>query len=84
MRESATQFSSYYLKKCSVVTIEMKDAFTRFANDVIGTTAFGVTCNSLENKHNEFYMMGKEITNFSGLRALKFVMYSISPTLMKV
>lgn len=84
MRECAKQFTGYFLKQGGTVTVQMKDAFTRFGNDVIGTTAFGVTCNSLENKENEFYLMGKELTNFTGIRALKFLLYTLSPTLMKV
>ena len=62
----------------------MKDLFTRYTNDVIATTALGIGCDSLKNPNNDFYTMGKLFTSFSGLLQLKFLGYSLSPTLMKV
>ncbi|KAF2888287.1 hypothetical protein ILUMI_17886, partial [Ignelater luminosus] len=83
MKDCSKQFSNYYLNKNGMVTVEFKDAFTRFANDVIATTAFGVTCNSLENKENEFYIMGKRVATFTGLRGMLFLIHAISPTISK-
>ena len=62
----------------------MKDLFTRYTNDVIATSAFGIGCDSLKNPKNEFYEMGKDITNFRGFRSLIFFGYLMSPKLMKV
>lgn len=68
-----------------IITIEMKDAFTRFANDVIATTAFGIKVNSLEDRTNKFYVMGKDITNFSNFwRGMKLLGYFAFPMLFKV
>ncbi|XP_035788121.1 probable cytochrome P450 9f2 [Anopheles albimanus] len=44
---------------------EMKDVFTRFANDVIATCAFGIKVDSLRNADNEFYMNGKKMMAFN-------------------
>jgi len=62
----------------------MKDLFTRYTNDVIATSAFGIGCDSLNSPKNEFYEMGNDINNFSGLRAFVFIGYMMSPKLMKV
>jgi cytochrome P450 family 9 len=62
----------------------MKDLFKRYTNDVIATSAFGIGCDSLKNPKNEFYEMGKDVTNFAGVRALIFFGYMLSPKLMKV
>jgi cytochrome P450 family 9 len=62
----------------------MRDLFTRYANDVIATAAFGIVCDSLNNPKNEFYEMGKDVTNFGGVRALIIFGYAFSPKLMKV
>ena len=68
----------------NLLAVEMKDLFTRYSNDVIATSAFGIGCDSLKNPKNEFYEMGRDITNFRGLRALIFFGYMMSPKLMKV
>lgn len=84
--ECAERFTKYFQKSSegqTHVTLEMKDLFTRFANDVIATCAFGVEVDSLENRTNDFYVNGIKATNFDGLRGLKFFGYSISPFLME-
>lgn len=83
--ECAEKFTEYFEKQSeNVVDVEMKEIFTRFTNDAIATTAFGVTVDSLNDKNNEFYLMGKESTNVGGSRALRFFGYSIFPALMRV
>ncbi|KAF5291524.1 hypothetical protein FQR65_LT01837 [Abscondita terminalis] len=83
--ECAEDFTNHFEKQNqSTIHVEMKDAFTRFTNDAIATAAFGFKCNSLENKTNDFYMMGKKATNFSGVRFLAFLMYNFVPQLAKM
>ncbi|KAK7863022.1 hypothetical protein R5R35_010770 [Gryllus longicercus] len=59
--------------------VDMKDLFTRLANDVIATVAFGVGCDSQKDPKNEFYFMGKEMTTFTFLRTIIFVAYLVMP-----
>ncbi|RZC39210.1 uncharacterized protein BDFB_009483, partial [Asbolus verrucosus] len=84
--QSGERFVDHFLKKNEdIVTVEMKDTFTRFTNDVIANTAFGVECDSLEDRNNEFYLMGKEVTDFSGFwKKLKFVGYFLMPKVYKL
>ncbi|KAF5285375.1 hypothetical protein FQR65_LT13265 [Abscondita terminalis] len=83
MRDCSKQFTNYFLNKGDLVEVELKDSFGRFANDVIATTAFGVTCDSLSNPKNEFFLLGKEFTNFTGLKGLVFLFNIFAPTLAK-
>lgn len=69
--------------KQKTLVVEMKDLFTRFANDVIATTAFGIQVNSLKDPDNEFFSMGKQITDFGTLASIKFFGYANAPRLMK-
>ena len=64
--------------------VEMKDLFTRYTNDVIYTSAFGIGCDSLKDPKNEFYTLGKKITNIGAIQKLKIMGYLLSPNLMKV
>lgn len=72
MSEVTEQFVEYFWEKAkrqkNPVEVEMKDILTRYANDVIATTAFGIKCDSLKQPTNEFYIMGKDATNFTGFR----------------
>nr|AVL92872.1 CYP450 [Locusta migratoria] len=64
-----------------VLTMEMKDFFTRVTNDVIATTAFGVRVDSLSDPNNTFYTMGRTMSNMKALVAFG---YFCSPKLMKL
>ncbi|XP_008546884.1 cytochrome P450 9e2 [Microplitis demolitor] len=64
--------------------VDTKDLFTRYASDVIATSAFGLSVDSLENRRNEFYLRGKDATNLTGfLRILKFMLGVLFPRLMR-
>jgi len=67
-----------------ILSLEVKDLFSKFTNDVIATAAFGIQCNSLQNPDNEFYGMGKEIIRFSILRLIISIGYTVIPNVMKV
>ena len=84
--QSGEQFVKYFLKKNEdLIIVEMKDTFTRFTNDVIANTAFGVECDSLTDKDNEFYLMGKEATNFSGFWiSIRFLVVMLMPKVFQV
>lgn len=81
MEKAAQQYVDFYLnKKQDVIELELKDSFTRFANDVIATCAFGVGVDSLKDPENEFYIKGKEVTDNRGMwKSIKFLMNFIAP-----
>lgn len=54
--------------------IEFKETTTRFTNDMIATTAFGIKINSFADKDNEFYKIGRQLSNFSNWRFLLLMM----------
>lgn len=63
--------------------IELKDFFTKYTNDVIASTSFGIKCDSLRDENNEFYRMGKSVTNVPATTHLKVALYFIIPKIMK-
>jgi cytochrome P450 family 9 len=84
--QSGEQFVNHFLKKNEdLITVEMKDTLTRFTNDVIANTAFGIECDSLGERKNEFYMMGKEATNLTGTwTTIKLFAFILIPKVCKI
>lgn len=84
--ECAEAFNKHFLAKNQhIVEVEMKDIFTRFGNDVIATTAFGVKVDSLAEPNNQFYLMGKEVTSLSGFwKSIKLFGWMLMPKLYRV
>ncbi|XP_011869166.1 PREDICTED: cytochrome P450 9e2-like [Vollenhovia emeryi] len=67
-------------------TIETKEAFRRYTNDAIATTAFGISVNSMKDKDNEFYTRGIEATTFFNglLTTVKLIALRATPWLSKL
>ncbi|KAL1509578.1 hypothetical protein ABEB36_004290 [Hypothenemus hampei] len=85
INEAAENFSTHFMnKEENLIELEMKDTFSRFTNDVIATSAFGLKVNSLEEPNNTFYIMGKTITSFNSiLITLKFLLFFTLPRIFK-
>ncbi|KAK9885353.1 hypothetical protein WA026_010850 [Henosepilachna vigintioctopunctata] len=81
MNNNSKMFVQYFLqKKEKKVEVAFKDAFTRFTNDVIASSAFGVHVDSLKDRNNEFYLMGKEASDFASFtRKVKFFLHLLIP-----
>lgn len=86
MHECSRNFVQYLdTKKENLIELELKDSFTRYANDIIASTAFGIQCDSLKERENEFYVNGKRATNLGGfIKSLKFMVMMLVPKLSKV
>ncbi|XP_066260490.1 cytochrome P450 9e2-like [Euwallacea similis] len=85
MVEAAANFTKYFgEQKGHTIEVEMKDAFTRFTIDVIATTSFGVKVNSLFEPNNQFFKMGKEITELNFKAFLKVLLFQFSPYLYRL
>ncbi|KAK9885349.1 hypothetical protein WA026_010846 [Henosepilachna vigintioctopunctata] len=81
MNNNSKMFVQHFLQKNErKVEVAFKDAFTRFTNDVIASTDFGVHVDSLKDRNNEFYLMGKEASDFTSFtRKVKFFFYLLIP-----
>ncbi|EZA52471.1 Cytochrome P450 9e2 [Ooceraea biroi] len=82
----STEFVDYLVdhpELCS--SIETKKIFRRYTTDVIATTAFGVSVNSMKDPNNEFFLKGIEATKFSSgvLTMFKFMFMRGFPRLAK-
>ncbi|KAJ3624850.1 hypothetical protein MTP99_018441 [Tenebrio molitor] len=84
--QNGEQFVKHFQEQDKgVVTVEMRDVITKFTNDVIANSVFGFDCNSLKEPNNEFYVRGKEATDFKSFRKIFVFMGSILiPQLIKL
>lgn len=83
MAECSEQMSAHFAqrsKRGEQISGDVKDMFSRCANDVIASCAFGVQVNSFKNPSNEFFTTGKKLMV---PRYLPFILISFLPTLMK-
>lgn len=87
MSDCSKDVVDYLVKnsKGEQLEIDVKDFFSRYANDVIATSSFGIKCDSLNEPNNEFHSMGKRLTNLTGWRNnMKFILTAVAPKLLKV
>lgn len=60
--EVGSKLQNYMLKMIEYNSeVEIKDILARFTVDIIGTCAFGIQCNSLEDKNAKFHEMGLKV-----------------------
>ncbi|KAG4078872.1 hypothetical protein HA402_007422 [Bradysia odoriphaga] len=65
-------------------SVEMVDVFGRSGIDVISSCAFGLKINSFVDKNNEFYRIGKKVSNLTTFKAyVKFLAQRVVPGVMK-
>ncbi|XP_053974628.1 cytochrome P450 9e2-like [Hylaeus volcanicus] len=64
-------------------TIEMKDVFTRYTNDVFASCAFGINVDSMIDRENKFYAYGREALDIHSIGIHKIVMLYVFPRLAK-
>ncbi|XP_011150780.2 cytochrome P450 9e2-like [Harpegnathos saltator] len=82
----AREFAEYladHPELCS--SIDTKEAFRRYTTDVIATSAFGISVNSMKDQNNEFFIRGLEISKINSFKAmLKFMFLQAAPRLGKL
>nr|AFP20595.1 cytochrome CYP9A51 [Spodoptera littoralis] len=69
--------------KGGYIDIDCKDLTTRYANDVIASCAFGLKVDSQTEQNNQFYEMGKTVTNFNSFQLIKFFLMMNIPKIAK-
>ncbi|GBP77551.1 Cytochrome P450 9e2 [Eumeta japonica] len=63
--------------------IDVEDLMTRYSNDVIASTAFGLEVNSLVDKSNEFYVTGQKLSSFTFWDYVNMMIVSYFPNVAK-
>ncbi|XP_025157102.1 cytochrome P450 9e2-like isoform X2 [Harpegnathos saltator] len=80
-----TKYLSDHPERCS--SIDAKEAFRRYTTDVIATSAFGISVNSMKDRNNEFFLRGTEASMFGTFKftfILKMIFHRICPRLARI
>ncbi|KAG5883092.1 hypothetical protein JTB14_027889 [Gonioctena quinquepunctata] len=85
MNDYSERLAKHFLNKNDdLLAIEMRDATTRFCNDVSAKSSFGITIDSFAEPDNEFWQMcHKAVDTISKPKVLSFSVYLIAPKLVK-
>ncbi|XP_019866454.2 cytochrome P450 9e2 [Aethina tumida] len=83
MRECAQQYVNH-IKELDQKSLqfEAREVLSKFTVDVIGTTAFGIQCNSFID--NEFLKNAKMLTDFNGIRKLLLLLTGVPSIILKM
>ncbi|KYN29650.1 Cytochrome P450 9e2 [Trachymyrmex cornetzi] len=86
MSECAVDFVKFIsTSPANEESINTKDVFSKYTNDVIATCAFGIKVNSMKDPTNKFYVYGKEASNFRGvIRGIKFLFLGTFPRFSRI
>ncbi|XP_050311273.1 cytochrome P450 9e2-like [Anthonomus grandis grandis] len=82
--QTSENFVEYFKEREEeeVIEVEFRDCFRRLMTDIVATTAFGIKVDSLRDRNNEFYELGKKVTNFQGFGVvIKFFLSFLFPKL---
>ncbi|XP_037902962.1 probable cytochrome P450 6a14 [Hermetia illucens] len=63
--------------------LEMNDFLGRFTTDVIGSCAFGIECNSMNNPNSAFRQYGKKFLDEPSLALIRNILITLSPDLAR-
>lgn len=85
MDNCGRKFLQHFLEKPDLLELDMQDAFTRYTNDVIASSVFGVEVDSLKDPNNEFYLRGRQATDLRKPSfSFKILLSFLTPKLYKV
>lgn len=84
--QCSQNFVRYFEEKnVPLLKLNINDAFSRLASDFIACAIFGVTCDSMRNPNNEFYVTGNDLSTLSGfVKSMKFILLIFTSKFSKV
>jgi len=66
------------------IEMEIKDLTAKYGTDIIGTTAYGLNVNSLNNPDDEFRKHGKKIFDFNIIRGFEMLSIFFLPNIVRM
>ncbi|CAB3365211.1 Hypothetical predicted protein [Cloeon dipterum] len=80
--ECADNFEKY-LKRHQNQDLDIKDLLARFTTDIIGSCAFGLPVNSLENPNDKFREMGRKVFDVDFIQGFKINCIFFAPSVAR-
>lgn len=80
MQDCAKNFVNHFETQVNDASmIDAMEYSSRYVNDVIASTSFGLSCNSFDNPNNEFYLLGQKGINWNANEYWKTLLMGVSP-----
>ncbi|XP_065338077.1 uncharacterized protein LOC135938386 [Cloeon dipterum] len=80
--ECAGNFEKY-LRRHQNQDLDIKDLLARFTTDIIGSCAFGLSVNSLENPNDKFREMGRKVFEVDFIQGIKINCIFFAPSVAR-
>lgn len=85
MIECADHFEKYLQNQIGKgKVLECREITAKFTTDVIGSCAFGINMNALENEDSAFRIVGRKIFESSVYNMIRRLLFDFSPRLLKL
>ncbi|XP_061377109.1 probable cytochrome P450 9f2 [Danaus plexippus] len=72
-----------YLKGHVNEDVDVQDLMRRYTNDVIASAAFGLQVNSVEDRDNEFFNIGRDLFSFTFFQRFYMIFVALFPNFTK-
>ncbi|XP_061391784.1 cytochrome P450 6g1-like, partial [Musca vetustissima] len=80
----AENIGDHLMKQGHVFSMEVKGLCARYTTDVIATTIFGFSSNSIENPQEEIYIQTRKIATFDLGRAVRIAIIFFAPKMVRL
>lgn len=82
-KKFVSKLNYVYQDESGGVEVEIKDLFSRYMTNIIGTCAFGLEVDAVNDRNDQFYLSAQKMATFGFLQVFKLLLLEMLPKIMK-